>query len=970
MATVYLPDGTPQEVPDDQVTSGIRAGRWGLDPEGSYRVLWGDGAEQHLPGQQAADAISQGHAVLAAGRTAALLDAEAEAARRATPAHAAEGAIAAALGVADSASVGQTGREERRIRELTQRRRERDAALAELQAGQGRLFQQTPEEAAREERGFALPGEIRERQPGAYVAGQIGGVALQTMLGGALAPAGALPAEGLAAGTLRGLAGRAARAAGGPEATAGLAVQRYLQNRLGVSALTSRLAGGVTTTGALMGARGMVTDAEVQGTPFSAEQLAAYVGGGALFGLGGELIAAGAGALGRRVASRLSQTLRSTDPPPINLVEDPVTGRAVLPQDPANPLWRAVSRAQEVFARLQPGDVAPFTHKAVRQLAVVADREVFDIARAVNGNLQDLHDATGRILATAEGAERQALIRRMTAGVDAGYATREVAAAVGAVGAELGASTRAVAQPHVAQARNAVQKYMEWLSPAQGPKSAAEIFVETNRLNDRLAAIARSVPEVERAAAGEISDRQGVVHRLLEREDLWGPAATAQREINRAVGEMVSSRAAVEGQLASHGEHSAGRVMAWFDNLARPQGDQTWEAVQRWLATSEEAAAALERHGLAGAELAAVRARSQILRTSLAETEPRVTARAQLRRLMAAESRGFQAAIGVSGRTIGVAGAGALGAFLGQDSDVGPVAGGALGLAAGAGFVALSRPASFYQQMAQLDHVTRGVRVRWQGAMGRLRARVMGGAAPVVEAAASSRSPLVRALAQGRYEDRVENYRKIAQEVDDLRGQLTAVADRVANRTARLHPEVDPTLQPELASQAQRTLTFLATLLPPLPQGHWPDLGWAGYRPSETEIARLREGLQGTEDPVSVAEDLAARGRTSFVAARALEHVYPRMFSALGQQVFEMLTDPKARPSYRTRLELGSVLNVPTDRSLDAGFIDVLQARYAQTASQARAQGMTGPRVRATRRLSGAQTSLTVSQQVEAPAGF
>ena len=99
------------------------------------------------------------------------------------------------------------------------------------------------------------------------------------------------------------------------------------------------------------------------------------------------------------------------------------------------------------------------------------------------------------------------------------------------------------------------------------------------------------------------------------------------------------------------------------------------------------------------------------------------------------------------------------------------------------------------------------------------------------------------------------------------------------------------------------------------------------------------------EDPASVVRDLEA-GRLSRDGVDALRTVYPARYEALRQSLLDAIGEQAGsgkglQMPYQDRLQLGLLLDLPTDATLDPELMRAVQATYtpeAEAAQQAAAR--------------------------------
>jgi len=99
---------------------------------------------------------------------------------------------------------------------------------------------------------------------------------------------------------------------------------------------------------------------------------------------------------------------------------------------------------------------------------------------------------------------------------------------------------------------------------------------------------------------------------------------------------------------------------------------------------------------------------------------------------------------------------------------------------------------------------------------------------------------------------------------------------------------------------------------------------------------------------MSVVQDLA-EGEVTREGVEALKTVYPEIYSEIQSQTLEKISQMDEKLSYQKRLEIGILLDLPSDPSLDPNNIQGLQQQFdpgsQQTGAGVSAQGVINPTV-------------------------
>jgi hypothetical protein len=157
--------------------------------------------------------------------------------------------------------------------------------------------------------------------------------------------------------------------------------------------------------------------------------------------------------------------------------------------------------------------------------------------------------------------------------------------------------------------------------------------------------------------------------------------------------------------------------------------------------------------------------------------------------------------------------------------------------------------------------------------------------------------------------------------------------NRVNRNTASIYNSAPETSQ-ALDTLGVQAAMFLSTKLPkrtsnPGIQG----LLKVPRPPSKLDLSKLERTLKAIENPTSVYEDLEA-GKLSSESAEVIRNVYPNMFAKLQEKAMQLVAS-KPNMAYSKRLQLGLLLDVPTDESLLPENVIGLQSSFEAQASDA-----------------------------------
>ena len=140
-----------------------------------------------------------------------------------------------------------------------------------------------------------------------------------------------------------------------------------------------------------------------------------------------------------------------------------------------------------------------------------------------------------------------------------------------------------------------------------------------------------------------------------------------------------------------------------------------------------------------------------------------------------------------------------------------------------------------------------------------------------------------------------------------------------------------PELKQAVAATVQRGADFLTSKLPrrPEPPAGLPPHLAAKTQPSPDEVSRFLRYAKAVDDPLTVLDD-AKKGKLSREAVEAVKAVYPSVYAALQSQVGEAMLARKKAPSWSERVQLATLLGLPTDANLEPDSIRLFQKLQQQ----------------------------------------
>jgi len=100
-------------------------------------------------------------------------------------------------------------------------------------------------------------------------------------------------------------------------------------------------------------------------------------------------------------------------------------------------------------------------------------------------------------------------------------------------------------------------------------------------------------------------------------------------------------------------------------------------------------------------------------------------------------------------------------------------------------------------------------------------------------------------------------------------------------------------------------------------------------RVSDADKAKFMRYARATHDPASVVDDMA-EGRLTPEGVEALRAVYPGIFEQIKAKAIERIADEKAPIGYDKRVQMGILLGIPTDKTLNPQFIASMQSTFGK----------------------------------------
>ena len=200
---------------------------------------------------------------------------------------------------------------------------------------------------------------------------------------------------------------------------------------------------------------------------------------------------------------------------------------------------------------------------------------------------------------------------------------------------------------------------------------------------------------------------------------------------------------------------------------------------------------------------------------------------------------------------------------------------------------------------------------------------------PALSATLLTGNPLARKtegdLVVGRPKNEREAIKNMADNMDKMKDNPLLMNKLLMD--ANLQSSAPQTYQ-QLRQVAGRAFLFLDSKLPRRTQMVNPFIK-KSYPTSDQEIYKFKKYVQAVQNPMSVLKELNA-GVLSREGIEAVRYVYPTLYFEMQSKVYEGLEKAGGQTTYKQRLQLGILMDLPTDLSLEPQSIAGLQSFYRE----------------------------------------
>jgi hypothetical protein len=261
-------------------------------------------------------------------------------------------------------------------------------------------------------------------------------------------------------------------------------------------------------------------------------------------------------------------------------------------------------------------------------------------------------------------------------------------------------------------------------------------------------------------------------------------------------------------------------------------------------------------------------------------------------------------------------------------------------------------PFFMVETLARLESLSSRFGSRLDGALGSLSTatKVVGsGGNPMRFSRPSARSVVAGSVtrladtSKGNRTNREDSRREYSRRVE----QVVAMSTSTANHVPDNYRVAAPIIAAHLHEVGVRAASYLAGLIPPDPRP--PLVGMVSrtkHIPPDAQVARFMRAYGAVTDPVTAIVRGIAHGTLTRDAVEAVKTVFPRLFAEIQSRVTERIPSLRSTLPYSRRLQLGLLLGVPVDRSMEPSTLSALQGSYASGQGPEQDGGMGGDTMR------------------------
>ncbi len=156
-----------------------------------------------------------------------------------------------------------------------------------------------------------------------------------------------------------------------------------------------------------------------------------------------------------------------------------------------------------------------------------------------------------------------------------------------------------------------------------------------------------------------------------------------------------------------------------------------------------------------------------------------------------------------------------------------------------------------------------------------------------------------------------------------------------------------------------KAVSFLYEKMPKDGQAGMHPLDDREFQPSSMDMSKFKRYVQTVENPYSVLEDLQA-GTLTKEHVETLQIVYPAIYQQMRNEAMKYVAQ-KPKLDYSRKVQLGTLLNIPTDPSMQPKAIAALQMNFAP--KQEESGGAVNPTVGGTQKINKSNRMQSAAQE-------
>lgn len=175
-------------------------------------------------------------------------------------------------------------------------------------------------------------------------------------------------------------------------------------------------------------------------------------------------------------------------------------------------------------------------------------------------------------------------------------------------------------------------------------------------------------------------------------------------------------------------------------------------------------------------------------------------------------------------------------------------------------------------------------------------------------------------------QNKQEAFKALSDDIIKYTVQPEKLAVKLSNNLQRL-TSVAPQTSQHLLETSARAIQFLKDKLPinSAKEGALDSFLKKKWQPSTLELAKFERYIEAIENPLSAIDDLE-QGSLTREKVEAIKTVYPNLYTKIQEITLDTISKNSDKIDYKKRLELGVLLDIPSDTALLPENIRALQS--------------------------------------------